>query len=127
MNVNVMIVIAVSLFVAGMGVLGLVSPAAMARFVSGLQSRGALVAAAAIRFVFGVALWQAAAASRSPAVFKVLGVLAVISALGLPLIGVARFKAVLHWWSTRLPAVVRLWSGAAALTGAFILWSVAAV
>ena len=127
MNVNVMIVIAVSLFVAGMGTFGLVSPAAMARFVSGLQSRGALMAAAAIRFVFGVALWQTAAVSRFPTVFKVIGVLAVISALGLPLIGVVHFKAILHWWSTRLPAVVRLWSGAAALMGAFFLWSVIAV
>jgi len=127
MNVNVMIVIAVSLFVAGMGTFGLVSPAAMARFVSGLKSKGALMAAAAIRFVFGVALWQAAAASHFPAVFKVLGVLSVISAFGLPLIGVARFKSILHWWSARSPAVVRLWSGAAALMGAFLLWSVTAV
>jgi hypothetical protein len=65
------IVIAVSIFAAGMGSFGLTSPAAVIRFVSRWQSKSGLWAASAIRLAFGIALRGAAAASRYPAVFKV--------------------------------------------------------
>jgi hypothetical protein len=65
-----LIVIAVSIFTTGMGLLGLSSPAAMVNFATNWwQTRSALWAAAAIRLLFGVALWHAAAESRFPAFF----------------------------------------------------------
>jgi len=126
MNLSEPIVIAVSLFVAGMGVFGLTSPAGMISFVSNWQSKSGLWAASAIRLAFGVSLWGAAAASRFPAVFKLLSVVSVLSAFSLPLIGVSRFKSLLAWWSRQSPAFVRVWSAAAMLMGVFLLWSVAA-
>jgi hypothetical protein len=119
-----LIVIAVSIFAAAMGVLGLSSPAAMARYVSGWQSKVGLWAAAAVRLVFGVALWQAAAASRSPAVFKVLGAISVVSAFSLPLMGVSRFQALLAWWSRQSASFVRIWSAAAVIISVYFIWSV---
>jgi len=64
MNLSESIVIAVSLFAAGMGVFGLASPAGMIRFVSIWQSKSGLWAASAIRLVFGIALWAASDGSR---------------------------------------------------------------
>ena len=126
MNLSELIVIAVSSFVAGIGVFGLTSPAAMVRFVSNWQTQSGLWAASAIRLAFGIALWVVAAGSRFPAVFKVLSVVSVVSAIILPLIGVSRFKSLLAWWSRQSPAFVRVWSAAAMLMGVFLLWSVAA-
>jgi len=120
--INEIIVIAVSIFAAAMGMLGLASPAAMGKYVAGWQSKSGLWAAAAIRLVFGIALWQAAA-SRFPAVFKILGVVAVLSAFSLPLVGTARFKALLAWWSRQSAAFVRAWSAIAVIIGIFFIWS----
>lgn len=126
MNLSELIVISVSIFAAGVGVFGLTSPTAMVRFVSNWQTQSGLWAASAIRLAFGIALWGAAAASRFPAVFKVLSVVSVVSAFSLPLIGVSRFKSLLAWWSMQSPAFMRTWSAAAVLMGAFLIWSVAA-
>jgi len=121
-----LIIIAVSLFVGGMGAFGLISPKAMLRFVSTWQTKSGLWAASAIRLAFGITLWVAAAGSRFPAVFMVLSVVSVVSAIILPIIGVSRFKSLLAWWSRQSPTFMRVWSAVAVLMGAFLIWSVAA-
>jgi hypothetical protein len=120
------IVMAVSLLAAGMGGLGLTSPAAMISFVSTWQSKSGLWAASAIRLVFGIALWAAAAGSRFPATLKVLSVVSVASSVAFPLMGISRFNSILAWWSRQSPSFMRVWSAAAVLMGVFLIWSVAA-
>jgi hypothetical protein len=126
MNVSELIVMAVSLFAGGMGVFGLIAPAALVGFVSSWQSKSGLWAASAIRLAFGIALWVAAAGTRSPTVFKVLSVVSIASAIMLPLIGVSRFKSLLAWWSRQSPAFMRTWSAVAVLIGVYLIWSVTA-
>jgi hypothetical protein len=124
--VVVLIVSMVSIFVVGMGVLGLTSPAKMVSFVSRWQSKTGLWVAFIVRLGFGISLWLVAPASRAPVVLQVLAVVSVVSALVLPLIGVSRFKSMLSWWSSRSPGFVRVWSAVAVILGVFILWSVVA-
>lgn len=126
MNLSESIVIAVSLFAAGMGVFGLTSPAAMVRFISNWQSKSGLWGASAIRLVFGIALWVVAAGSRFPATLKVLSVVSVASSVALPLMGVSRFKSILAWWSRQSTAFMRAWLVVAVLMGVFVIWSVTA-
>jgi len=126
MNLSELIVIAVSLLAAGMGIFGLASPAGMIRFVSTWQSQSGLWAASAIRLVFGIALWAASDGSRFPATLKVLSVVSVASAVTLPLMGVSRFKSILAWWSSQSPVFMRTWSAVAVLMGVFLIWSVTA-
>jgi len=121
-----LIVMAVSIFGWGMGAYGLISPKAMVRIESTWQTKSGLWAASAIRLAFGIALWVAADRSQSPAVFKALSAVSVVSAIILPLIGVSRFKSLLAWWSRQSPAFMRAWSTVAVLTGVFLIWSVAA-
>jgi len=121
-----LIVLVVSIFVAVMGVLGLVSPAKMVSFVSRWQSKTGLWVASIIRLVFGISLWLVAPTSRAPVVLQVLAVVSVVSALVLPLIGVSRFKSILSWWSSRSPVFMRVWLAVAVVFGVFILWSVVA-
>ena len=116
----------VSIFIAGMGVLGLTSPARMVRFVSRLQSKTGLWGASIVRLAFGISLWLVAPTSRAPIVLQVLAVVSVVSALVLPLVGVSRFKSMLSWWSSQSPGFMRVWSAVAVVVGVFILWSVVA-
>lgn len=122
----VLIVSAVSIFVAGMGVLGLASPSRMIRFASRWQSKTGLWVAIIVRLAFGISLWLVAPASRASVFLQVLAVVSVVAALMLPLIGVSRFKSMLSWWSNQSPRFVRLWSAVAVAMGVFILWSVVA-
>jgi len=121
-----LIVIAVSLFVACMGVLGLASPSTMVRFASSWQFRTGLWVASVIRFAFGVALWGAAIGSQFPVAFRVLSAMSVISAFILPLIGVSRLKSLLAWWSRQSHVFLRTWSAAAVLMSVFLIWSLVA-
>jgi hypothetical protein len=119
-----LIVSVISIFVAGMGVLGLISPAKMVSFVSRWQSKTGLWAAFIVRLAFGISLWLVAPASRAPVVLQVLAVVSMVSALVLPLIGVTRFKSILSWWFSRSPGFMRVWLAVAVVFGVFILWSV---
>ena len=120
----VLIVSVVSIFVAGMGVLGLASPARMVSFVSLWESKTGLWVAFIVRLAFGISLWLVAPASRAPTVLQVLAVVSVVSALVLPLLGVSRFKSMLSWWSSQSPGFMRILSAVALVVGVFILWSV---
>jgi len=124
--VAVLIISVVSIFVAGMGVLGLVSPARMVSFVSRWQSKTGLWVAFIVRLAFGISLWLVAPASRAPVVLEVLAVVSVVSALVLPLIGISRFKSILSWWSSQSPGFMRVWLAVAMVLGVFILWSAVA-
>ena len=119
-----LIVSLVAIFVAGMGILGLASPAWMVSFVSRWQSKTGLWVAFIIRLAFGISLWLVAHASRAPIVLHVLAVVSVVSALVLPLLGVSRFKSMLSWWSSQSPGFMRILSAVALVVGVFILWSV---
>jgi hypothetical protein len=119
----VLIVSVVSIFVAGMGVLGLASPARMVSFVSRWQSKTGLWVAFIVRLAFGISLWLVVPTSRAPVVLQVLAVVSVVSALALPLVGVSRFKSMLSWWSSQSPGFMRVWSAVALAVGVFILWS----
>ena len=120
------IVVMVSILAAGIGVVGLVSPARQVAFVSQWESTTGLWASAVIRLVFGIALWFVASASRTPVILQMLAALSVAVALLLPFLGVARFQSLLSWWTRQPPAAIRAWSAVAMVFGSFILWSVLA-
>jgi len=121
-----LIVSVISIFVAGMGVLGLVLPTRMISFVSRWQSKTGLWVAFIVRLAFGISLWVVAPASRAPVVLQVLAVVSVVSALVIPLIGVSGLKSILSWWFSQSPVFRRVWFVAAVVLGVFILWSVLA-
>jgi hypothetical protein len=119
-----LIVSVVSIFIIGIGLLGLVAPARMVFFVSRWQSKTGLWAAFIVRLAFGISLWVVAPASRAPVILQVLAVVSVVSAFVLPLVGVSRFKSIVSWWSRQSPGFIRVWSAVAVVLGVFILWSV---
>jgi hypothetical protein len=103
------------------GAIGVVAPRAVAAMFHGPFG---LAAAAALRIVLGAALVIAAPQSRAPAGFRVLGVLAFTTGCLMPLLGVARFDALLDWWAALDPAITRAWSACAVAIGLLISYGI---
>lgn len=104
------------------GLVGVVSPAALAAVVSRWQSPAGLHLAAGIRVLLGIAFLVAAAESRSPVFLRVMGWLLIVTGALTPLLGLRRFEALLEWWKRQPALFRRSWAGLAAATGAAIAW-----
>ena len=112
-----------AVFVLLMGVWGVLAPSRITDLVIRFASKGGLWVAAGIRLVLGLALWFAAPVSRAPLLLQVLGVIALVAAFVLPLMGVDRFKALINWWTKLSPTAMRFNCLFAVAFGGVILWA----
>ena len=119
-----LVALILSLLVAGLGALGVVSPMRLLDIARHFVSPAGLYAAGVLRVVLGVALFLAAPGSRAPDVVRVLGIFIVVAGLGTPLFGVERSRKVLAWWSARGPAFTRVWAGLGLAFGLFLAYIV---
>lgn len=110
-------------FIVLVGAWGVLAPARITDFVRRFGSRGGLWFAAGIRLILGLALWFAAPQSRAPLLFQALGVVAIVAAVVIPLMGVDRFEALIEWWARLSAGAQRAWSLVAIVFGAVILWA----
>ncbi|KPK94068.1 MAG: hypothetical protein AMJ94_02250 [Deltaproteobacteria bacterium SM23_61] len=120
----ILIVVAISILIVGLGLWGVASPASLLAFARRWQSRTGFWVAFAFRLLFGGTLWWVAPSSRAPLGIQVLAAATVISGLALPLMGYSRYLSLLSWWSGLSPGFVRVWCCAALAVGIFIFWSV---
>ena len=114
----------ISLLVAALGMLGIISPPRLLGVVRHFQTPAGLYAAAAIRLVFGAALFLAAPASRTPEVVRIVGVIVFVAGLITPLFGLERFRRLLDWWSSRGPIFIRAWASIALAFGLWLAYAV---
>jgi hypothetical protein len=119
-----LIAFALSLFIAGLGVVGTVSPSTLLRLVGWFQTPTGLYVAAAIRIVLGAALFLAAPTSRAPKALRVLGVFIFVAGLATPVFGLDRFRGVIEWWAARGQAFMRVWAGFALVFGLLLAYAV---
>jgi hypothetical protein len=109
---------------AGLGSLwGLAAPDSLMLIIDRFASRKGLVFAVVLRLALAAALWFSSTESRAPWLLQGLAILALTAALGLPFLGVERFKAFLGWWRTKSSRFVR---GACVFGIAFsaaVLWA----
>src|ERR1043166_6185960 len=110
--------------IALVGAVGVVAPGVVGALAAAFHGPLGLVIAAAVRIVLGVALLSAARESRAPLAFRALGAVTLAAGLLMPLIGVARFDAILDWWATLDPWISRTWSACAAAIGACIAYGI---
>ena len=113
-----------SLFVAAVGVLGIISPLRLLGIVRQFQRPAGLYAAAILRFVLGGALLLAAPTSRASEAVRILGIIIFVSGLVTPLFGLERFRRLINWWSERGPFFKRVWAGFALAIGLFLAYAV---
>ena len=112
-----------AVFVLLMGVWGVLAPSRITDLVIRFASKGGLWFASGIRRVLGLALWFDAPVSRAPLLLQVLGVIALVAAFVLPLMGVDRFKALINWWTKLSPTAMRFNCLFAVAFGGVILWA----
>ena len=115
---------AVGLFMAAFGVLGIASPPTLLELGRALQSAGGLWLLAFVRIVSGAILIWAAPNSRTPRILIVLGILIIIGGLATPFIGVERSKAMFDWWTSQGSSLARTWPIIAIGLGGYIAWVV---
>ena len=120
-----LVVTILSLCIAALGVLGLISPDRLVRFAKLFQSRSGLYSAAAFRLALGLALILAAVSSKAPDVLRVLGVVLIIAGLATPLLGVERSRKLIAWWAALGSGFVRAWSCIALAIGLLLVYAVA--
>ena len=89
------------------------------------QYRAALFVAVMVRITIGVLLVLAAPYSRFPLAFGILGWLAIVAALLIPVVGRDRIGRLLDWWSRRSHLCIRLWSLAGLAFGCFLVYGAA--
>jgi hypothetical protein len=64
----------------------------------------------------------AAPASRAPRTVRVLGLIVIIAGLATPWFGVARARAVLNWFASAGPLLMRLAAGVGMAFGGFLVY-----
>ena len=105
---------------------GIIAPERLMTFVtSAMDKYWGIYIAVIVRLVLGLALIIVAPASLFPIVFRALGMIAIVAAIALVLIGRERIRRFIAWWSERLSApIVRLWLLFGVAFGGFLVYGI---
>jgi len=99
--------------IASMGVVIIVKPALAHDLTRLLADKTGMWIAAAIRAVLALGLLAAAAESKAPILLRILGLIILIVATVMPILGLDRHRRMIDWWLGR-PRTVQMLYGAAA-------------
>jgi hypothetical protein len=116
-------VILVGLALGLAGIFGVVSPGRLARKILLWPARSRFITAVALRLVIGITFILAAPDTRFPTVILVLGIIALVAAFALLLVGPKRVTAMIEWWFRRPAGFTRGWSMLAVLLGAALVYA----
>ena len=97
---------------AAMGVTVIVAPAKAHDLARLFVDKTGMWVASAIRAVFALGLLAAASESKAPMVLRLLGLLILIVAILIPILGLDRHRRMIDWWIAR-PRMAQIFWGAA--------------
>ena len=118
------IVLIFGVAIAGFGLYGIISPRGlMGLVVSFMRDKRGFWFAVGIRLILGITFIIAAPETRFPVVVQAVGVIAIIAAIAILIMGYDRLRAFVDWWSARSTGVVRGWCLLAALFGALLAYA----
>ena len=127
----VIIVSQITVLVIGVTVIvlagwGIFAPEKLMTLVaSAMDKYWGIYIAVIVRLVLGAALVIVAPSSLFPIVFQALGVIAIVAAIALVLVGRERTRRFIAWWSERFSAqIVRLWLLFGVAFGGFLVYGV---
>jgi hypothetical protein len=99
--------------IAGMGVVMIIRPALAQDLTRSFANKTGMWIATAIRAVLALGLLAAASDSKAPMLLRLLGLLILIVAIVMPILGLDRHRRLIDWWLAR-PRTVQILCGAAA-------------
>ena len=107
---------------AVMGVLIIVKPALAHDVARLFADKTGMWIAVAIRAVLALGLLAAASDSKAPVLLQILGLLILIIAILMPILGVERHRRMIDWWLARSRTVEILWGAAAFVFGVGLIY-----
>jgi len=124
--VSQIIVLVIGVTVIVLAGWGMFAPNKLMTFVSSAMDKyWGIYIAVIVRLVLGSALIIVAPASLFPTVFKALGVIAIVAAIALVILGRERMRRFIAWWSERFSTpIVRLWLLFGVAFGGFLVYGV---
>ena len=117
-----MLVLAVGVLLAAMGTWSLSAPETTRGFLLRFLDARVYGAAIVIRLTFGLILLFGAQATRIPAATIALGMMFLLAAGMIPLLGEERIGRMMRWWLDKPLTWIRAWSALAIVLGLFIAW-----
>jgi hypothetical protein len=99
--------------IAAMGVVIIVKPALAHDLTRLLADKTGMWIATAIRAVLALGLLSAASESKAPMLLRLLGLLILIVAIAMPILGLDRHRRMIDWWLAR-PRMTQILCGSAA-------------
>ena len=126
MSVSQIIVLVIGALIIVLAGWGIFAPEKLMTFVtSAIEKYWGIYVAVIVRLVLGSALIIVAPASLFPIVFQALGVIAIVAAIALVLMGGERIRRFIAWWSERFSAqIIRLWLLFGMAFGGFLVYGV---
>jgi hypothetical protein len=108
--------------VAAMGVTVIVAPARAHDLARLFADKTGMWIASGIRAVFGLGLLASAADSKAPIVLRLLGLLILIVAILIPILGLDRHRRLIDWWIARSRSVQIAWGAATIVFGIALIY-----
>ena len=87
--------------IAAMGVIVIVKPALAHEWTRMFADKSGMWIATAIRAVLALGLLAAASESKAPLLLRLLGLLILIVAIVMPILGLDRHRRMIDWWLAR--------------------------
>jgi hypothetical protein len=108
--------------IAAIGVIVIVKPALAHDLTRLFGDKTGIWVATAIRAVLGLGLLAAASESKAPMFLRVLGLLILLVAIVIPILGLDRHRRMIDWWLSRPRAVEIIWGAAAFIFGVGLIY-----
>ncbi len=105
-----------------MGVLVIVSPARANDLTRLFADKTGLWVTTAIRAVLGLGLLAAAGDSKAPMVLRILGLIILIIAIVVPILGFGRHRRMIDWWLARDRKIQIICGAAAFVLGVVLIY-----
>jgi hypothetical protein len=115
---------AIGAVISVLGIAGLAAPTRMSRALDGFKSSpGKIYGWAGVRVLMGLILILGASGTAFPTLIRFIGAVLVLKAALVPLLGLDRAPALLEWFQTRPPLLIRFLFFLVASFGAFLVWA----
>src|SRR5437588_9865957 len=113
-----------SAFVAAMGLLAIFFPGRANDMARLFADKVGLWVATAIRAVLGLGLLASAEDSKVPMLLRILGLIILIVAIIVPILGLDRHRRMIDWWLATSRNIQIVWVEAAFVLGVFLIYAI---
>ena len=110
--------------IAVMGLVVILAPGRANDLTRLFADKTGLWVATGIRAVLGLGLLAAAGDSKTPALLRILGLIILIVAIVVPILGLDRHRRMVDWWLARSRTIQIVWGAVAFAFGVFLIYAI---